>query len=50
VTTETLKRVRLDGERVLVLTDYEGRGKKSGLDVGDMRTKGAHLFHVATAR
>jgi ketosteroid isomerase-like protein len=46
VTTETLKRVRLDGERVLALTDYKGGGKKSGLDVGDMRTKGAHLFHV----
>ena len=38
--------LELDGERVLVLTDYRGRGKRSGLEVSDMRTKGAHLFHV----
>jgi ketosteroid isomerase-like protein len=36
----------LDGERVLVLTDYSGRGKTSGLELGQMRAKGAHLFHV----
>jgi ketosteroid isomerase-like protein len=38
--------LELDGERVLVLTDYKGRGKRSGLEISDMRTKGAHLFHV----
>ena len=36
----------LDSERVLVLTRWGGRGKTSGLDLGQMRTKGAHLFHV----
>jgi ketosteroid isomerase-like protein len=35
----------LDGERVLVLVGYEGRGKLSGLEVGQMRAKGASLFH-----
>jgi ketosteroid isomerase-like protein len=36
----------LDGERVLVLHHIRGRGKTSGLDLAQMRTKGAHLFHV----
>ena len=36
----------LDGERVLVLSSYSGRGKRSGLEVGRMRTEGAMLFHV----
>jgi ketosteroid isomerase-like protein len=36
----------LDGERVLVLHIIRGRGKTSGLDLAQMRTKGAHLFHV----
>jgi ketosteroid isomerase-like protein len=36
----------LDDERVLVLVDYSGRGKTSGLEVGQMRAKAAGLFHV----
>jgi ketosteroid isomerase-like protein len=36
----------LDGERVLVLLRASGRGKTSGLDLGEMRTAGATLFHV----
>lgn len=36
----------LDGERVLVLVHFSGRGKASGLELGQMRTKGASLFHV----
>jgi ketosteroid isomerase-like protein len=36
----------LDDERVLVLFRYSGRGKTSGLDVGQMRAKGAALVHV----
>jgi ketosteroid isomerase-like protein len=36
----------LDDERVLVLVHWSGRGKKSGLELGQMRTRGAHLFHV----
>ena len=36
----------LDGERVLVLMHFSGRGKTSGLEVGDIHMKGANLFHV----
>jgi ketosteroid isomerase-like protein len=36
----------LDDERVLVLTQGSGRGKTSGLELGQMRSKGAHLFHI----
>ena len=36
----------LDGERVLVLTHRSGRGKTSGLELGQMQAKGANLFHV----
>jgi ketosteroid isomerase-like protein len=36
----------LDDERVLVLNRFGGRGKTSGLDIGQMRAKGANLFHI----
>jgi ketosteroid isomerase-like protein len=36
----------LDGERVLVLARRFGRGKASGLEVGQTRADGAGLFHV----
>jgi ketosteroid isomerase-like protein len=36
----------LDDERVLVLVHFSGRGKTSGLEVGDIHMKGANLFHV----
>ena len=36
----------LDHERVLVLMRFGGRGKTSGLEVGQMQTEGANLFHV----
>jgi ketosteroid isomerase-like protein len=36
----------LDGTRVLVLEEFSARGKASGLEVGQMRTKGAALFQV----
>jgi ketosteroid isomerase-like protein len=36
----------LDGERILVLDRVSGRGKASGLELGQMRRTGAHLFHV----
>jgi hypothetical protein len=36
----------LDDERVLVLLHASGRGKTSGLNLGQMRTEGATLFHV----
>ena len=31
---------------MLVLTHRVGRGKTSGLEVGQMRTQGANVFHV----
>jgi ketosteroid isomerase-like protein len=36
----------LDDQRVLVLDHRSGRGKTSGLDLGQMRTNGARLFHI----
>jgi ketosteroid isomerase-like protein len=36
----------LDDERVLVLMHLSGRGKTSGLEVGDIQMNGANLFHV----
>jgi ketosteroid isomerase-like protein len=36
----------LDGERVLVLTRFSGRGKTSGLELEQMPTKGASVHHV----
>ena len=36
----------LDDERVLVLVRRSGRGKTSGLELGQVRTLGASLFHV----
>ena len=36
----------LDRERVLVLTQRAGRGKTSGMDIGEMWAKGANLFQV----
>jgi hypothetical protein len=40
----------LDGERVLVLTRNTGRGKTSGLEVGQVQTKGANLFFLRDAK
>ena len=36
----------LDDERVLVLLHVVGRGKTSGVELGEMRTKAANLFHI----
>lgn len=36
----------LDGERVLVLYQWTGRGKASGVDLGDVQAKGATLLHI----
>jgi ketosteroid isomerase-like protein len=35
----------LDGERVLVLVYRSGRGRTSGLELAQTRTKGASVFH-----
>ena len=36
----------LDNERVLVLLSWGGRGKTSGLELGQVRAQGGSLFHV----
>jgi ketosteroid isomerase-like protein len=36
----------LDGDRVLVLAHWSGRGKTSGLELGHMRANGAGLFYI----
>jgi ketosteroid isomerase-like protein len=36
----------LDSERVLVLFDYGGRGKTSGIDLGALGSSGAGVFHI----
>jgi ketosteroid isomerase-like protein len=36
----------LDDERVLVLVHRSGRGKTSGVELGQIGTQGAQLFHV----
>jgi ketosteroid isomerase-like protein len=38
--------LELDDERTLVFFRFSGRGKTSGLELGQMRSKGAGLFHV----
>jgi ketosteroid isomerase-like protein len=37
---------QLDDERVLVPFRFSGRGKASGLELGQVATRGANLFHV----
>ena len=36
----------LDDERILVLTHISGRGKTSGMDLRQLWTKSANVFHV----
>ena len=40
----------LDARRVLVLTRNTGRGKTSGLEVGQIATRGANVFHVCEGK
>jgi ketosteroid isomerase-like protein len=40
----------LDDERVLVLDRRAGRGKTSGLELGQMRTQGATLWHARNGK
>ena|ERR1700730_6426296 len=36
----------IDSERILVLLHHRGRGRTSGLELGQMQTNNAALFHV----
>ena len=40
----------LDGDRVLVFAQLSGRGKTSGLDVGQLHSRGANVFHLRGGR
>jgi ketosteroid isomerase-like protein len=40
----------LDAERVLVLVHWSGRGKASGVELEQVRAKGAALFHIRGAK
>jgi hypothetical protein len=40
----------LDQQRVLVLVQNTGRGKASGLEIGQMQTMGAALFNIRDAK
>jgi ketosteroid isomerase-like protein len=42
--------LEVDGERVLVPYSFTGRGKASGMEVGQLRTEGAHLFHIRAGK
>ena len=48
VTAEEFR--ELDDERILVLHQYGGLGKTSGLEIGQMASKGADLFHVSDGK
>jgi ketosteroid isomerase-like protein len=41
---------QIDEERVLVLTRFSARGKRSGVEIGQMWTKAASLYHVCGGR
>jgi hypothetical protein len=43
---EAYEYTELDDERVLVLLHVSGRGKTSGLEIGQMRTEEANLFQI----
>jgi ketosteroid isomerase-like protein len=40
----------LDAERALVLSRFGARGKTSGMELGQMRTKSAGVFHVRNGK
>ena len=44
--TEAEEYRELDDERVLALTRRSGRGKASGLELEQLGTRGATIFHV----
>jgi ketosteroid isomerase-like protein len=40
----------IDDERVLALGRFSGRGRRSGVDLAQMRAPGANVFHVREGR
>ena len=43
---EAVEYRELDEERVLVVTVFTGRGRTSGVDIGQTQSTGANLFHL----
>jgi hypothetical protein len=41
---------QLDAERILVLHRWSGRGKTSGVELGQISAKGAGLFHIRSGK
>ena len=50
VHTEVDEYRELDDERVLVLIRRSGRGKRSGIELGQIASEGAVLYHIRTAK
>jgi ketosteroid isomerase-like protein len=50
LSVEAMEYRDIDGERVLVLDHYSGRGKTSGLELDQMRAKGAALFYISAGK
>lgn len=48
--TEAEEYRELEGERVLVLFQHRGRGKASGMEIGQMQARGANLFTVSEGK
>jgi hypothetical protein len=42
--------LEVDRERVLVPYRFTGRGKTSGMEVAQLRTVGAHVFHICDGK
>jgi hypothetical protein len=42
--------LEIDGERILVFVHKSGRGKTSGMEIGQMPTNAANLFHIRDGR
>jgi ketosteroid isomerase-like protein len=40
----------LDNERVLVLMRYGGRGKTSGVELGEMRSRAVSVWHICAGK
>ena len=49
-TAEAEGYIELDDERILVPLRNKGQGKRSGLDIGQVESKGANVFHIRGGR
>jgi hypothetical protein len=47
---EAVEYLELDHDRVVVLVDYGGRGRTSGLEIAQIRTKGLTMFQIRDSK